>query len=101
MATQKSLMFKNSSKKKWIISGVIILLPLNFLAFYLLQQTIGIQDALEHVDDQNVAASLQQKSSMYTIFTAVVITLDLVFLLFIVYLLFKMLTKSLKNPNQS
>lgn len=94
-------MFKNSSKKKWIISGVIILLPLNFLAFYLLQQTIGIQDALEHIDDQNVVLSLQQKSSMYTIFTAIVITLDLVFLLFIFYLLFKMLTKSLKNTNPS
>lgn len=93
-------MVRNQIKKKQIIYGVIILLPLNILAFYLIQQTLGIQDALEHVDEQRVVASLQQKSLFYIICSVIVIILDFVFILFIVYLLIKMLTKSQKNTHQ-
>ena len=93
-------MFKNSTKKKWIISGIIILLPLNILAIYLIKQSIGITEALNNINDQKAAENLHQKAVMYNIFSAVVITLDFVFILILLYFLFKILTKNLKNPDQ-
>ncbi|KIA89751.1 hypothetical protein [Kaistella jeonii] len=93
-------MFKNSNKKKWIISGIIILLPLNFLAVYLIKQSIGITEALGHVDNQKAAEYLHQKVLAYNVFAAVVITLDFVFILILLYFLFKIITKNFKNSHQ-
>lgn len=93
-------MFKNSSKKKWIISVIVILIPLNIVAFYLINQTRGIAEALEHIDNQKVAESLHQKGLIYNFFAAIVITIDLAFILIVLYLLFKLFIKSLKNSNQ-
>lgn len=94
-------MFKNVSAKKLVFSGFIILVPLNILAYYLITQSIGIRDAMQHVDNQRALESLSQKSSFYNIFSAVVITLDLVFVLVLLFILFKTFTKSLKNSQQS
>lgn len=93
-------MFKNFTKKRWVISGIIILLPLNFLAFYLIRQSIGITEALAHVDNQKAAEFLHQKAFVYNVFAAVVITLDFVFILTLLYFLFKIITKNFKNSNQ-
>ena len=93
-------MFKNFTKKRWTISGIIILLPLNFLAFYLIRQSIGITEALRQVDNQKAAGFLHQKVLVYNVFAAVVITLDFVFILTLLYFLFKIITNNFKNSNQ-
>lgn len=93
-------MIEKFSKKKAIIIGIIILIPLNVLAFYLVNQSIGIADALEHIEEQNVAESLHQKGLFYNVLSAGIITLDFAFILMMLYFLFKTVTKSLKNSNQ-
>lgn len=93
-------MFEKFSRKKTIIAGIITLIPLNLLAFYLVNQSIGIADALEHVDEQKVAESLHQKGLFYNVLSAGIITLDFAFILMMLYFLFKTVTKSLKNSNQ-
>ena len=95
-------MLKKFNKKQFYIIGALILLLLNALAFYFVKQSIGIIEALQHVDNQNAIASLKQKSLIYNSFSAIVITLDLVAILFGLYLLHKLLFKTLKKsiPNK-
>ena len=92
-------MFEKFTKKKIIIPVIITLIPLNILAFYLLNQSIGIADALEHIENQKIAESLHQKGLIYNFFSAIVFTFDLAFILILLFILFKKIIKSLKNSN--
>lgn len=90
-------MLKKFSKKQIYIFGALILLLLNALAFYFIQQSIGIIEALQKVQNEAAIQALQQKSLFYNSFSAIVITLDLVAILFALYLLHKFIFKTLKN----
>ena len=92
-------MFEKFTKKKIVIPVIITLIPLNILAFYLLNQSIGIADALEHIENQKIAESLHQKGLIYNFFSAIVFTFDLAFILILLFILFKKIIKSLKNSN--
>lgn len=58
-------MKRNITNKRPIIYGVIILLPLNILAFYLVQKTLTIDAVFEDIDEQKAVTSIQQKSIFY------------------------------------
>jgi hypothetical protein len=90
-------MFKNLNKKKITIAGLIALIPLNILAFFFIKENIGITLALNNIHNPQEINVLQEKMIAGNFFSAVVFTLDIVFILFLLYLLFKTLTRSLKN----
>ncbi|MEC5157868.1 hypothetical protein [Chryseobacterium sp. MP_3.2] len=90
-------MLNTFSKKQIYIFGALILLLLNTLAFYSVKQSIGIIEALQKVQNEAAIQSLQQKSFFYNAFSAIVITLDLIAILFAFYLLHKLIFKTLKN----
>lgn len=93
-------MFEKFNRKKTIIAVIITLLPLNILAIYLISQSIGIKKAISQIDNKAATDSLLQKHYVYNVFSAVVITLDLVFIIILLYFLFKIITKNFKNSNQ-
>lgn len=87
----------NLKNKKIIISVLVLLVVLNGIAFYCIRQSIGVIEALQKVQDQHAVQSLQQKSLIYNSISAVVITLDLLAILFGLYLLHKFIFKTLKK----
>ncbi|PTT39801.1 hypothetical protein DBR28_06755 [Chryseobacterium sp. HMWF028] len=66
---------------------------MNILGLYLIKESIGISDALEHVESDEVIANLKQKDNFYTLFVEVVIILDCWMVLFIPYLIIRNLIK--------
>ncbi|WP_172625779.1 hypothetical protein [Chryseobacterium panacisoli] len=60
---------------------------MNALGLYLAKESIGISDALEHVESDEVIAKLKQKDNFYTFFVEIVIILDCWLVLFIPYLI--------------
>lgn len=90
-------MFKNSNTVKWSVLGLIILLILNALAFYLIKESIGIADSIEHAENESVKNSLQQKQTLSDVFPSMVFTLDIAGILFLLYILIKLFFKTLKK----
>ena len=90
-------MFTNFRKKSWIISALVVLVILNFAAFYVLRKGIQIHDPLKHAKNEALRNSLQQKQIFRDIFPAAIITLDIACILFLFYLLLKLFFKSLKK----
>lgn len=70
-------------KKYWIFL-LIALIGINYAGFYLLWKSMGISDALEHVESEQVIRKLKQKDFLYTLFADAVLILDfsLILLLF-------------------
>ena len=93
-------MLKNLTIKKISIAGLITLIPLNLTAFYFIKSSIESTILLQKIQDPVAIQSLQEKKALGNLFTAAVVTIDIIFVLFFLYLLFKLLTKSLKNINQ-
>lgn len=60
---------------------------MNTLGLYLVKESIGISDALEHVESDEVIAKLKQKDNFYMLFVEIVIILDGWLILFIPYLI--------------
>ncbi|MFS4432091.1 hypothetical protein ACLMCG_21680 [Chryseobacterium sp. S90] len=60
---------------------------MNALGLYLVKESIGISDALEHVESDEVIAKLKQKDNFYMLFVEIVIILDGWLILFIPYLI--------------
>ena len=90
-------MFKNFRKKRWIVLGIITLVISNFVAFYILRKGIEISDALEHVEDETVRKSLEQKQVLSDVLPSLVFTIDIACILFLFYLLIKLFFKTLKK----
>lgn len=90
-------MFKNFRKRNWIILGLFVLIILNLIAFYIVKESIGISDALEHIQDETVRKSLEQKQILSDVLPSVIFTIDIALIFFGCYLLIKMLFKSLKK----
>lgn len=72
--------------KYWIIILIIIII-VNALGFHLVKESIGISDALEHVESDQVITKLKQKDNFYMLFVDIVIILDGWLVLFIPYLI--------------
>ncbi len=90
-------MFKNFRKRNGIILGLFVLIILNLIAFYIVKESIGISDALEHIQDETVRKSLEQKQILSDVLPSVIFTIDIALIFFGCYLLIKMLFKSLKK----
>jgi len=60
---------------------------MNALGLYLVKESIGISDALEHIESDEVIAKLKQKDNFYMLFVDIVIILDGWLVLFIPYLI--------------
>ncbi|MDR2237210.1 MAG: hypothetical protein LBE92_13900 [Chryseobacterium sp.] len=87
---------RNFLKKYWILI-LIAVIAVNFLGFYLLKESVGISDALEHVDSERVIQKLKQKDFFYTLFIDAVLILDFSLILFSPYLVIRSL---IKNKNR-
>ncbi|MDR4894886.1 MULTISPECIES: hypothetical protein [unclassified Chryseobacterium] len=68
---------------------------MNILGLYLIIESIGISDALEHVESDEVIANLKQKDNFYTLFVEIVIILDCWMVLFIPYLVIRNFIKKI------
>lgn len=94
-------MFKNFRKRNGIILGLFVLIILNLIAFYIVKESIGISDALEHIQDETVRKSLEQKQILSDVLPSVIFTIDIALIFFGCYLLIKMLFKSLKKSTSN
>ncbi|MDW9382904.1 hypothetical protein [Chryseobacterium sp. JV558] len=84
----------NILKKYWI--GILIfIIIMNAVGFYLVKESIGISDALEHVESDEVIAKLKRKDYFYTLFVEIVIILDGWLALFIPYLIIRNFIKKI------
>ena len=92
-----SLIRMNPKYKKIIIVAVLILIALNALAFYILQQGIGIAKAINNTKNKEALNSLEQKQILSDVVPSLIFTIDIALLFFGCYLLIKMLFKSLKK----
>ena len=81
-------------KKYWIIILIFIII-MNALGLYLVKESIGISDALEHIESDEVIAKLKQKDNFYMLFVEIVIILDGWLTLFIPYLIIRNFIKKI------
>ena len=87
----------NSKYKKLLLLAAIFLVALNIFAFYILKKGIEINDQLEHVEEESVRKSLEQKQIFSDVFPSLVFTIDIAIIFFLLYLLIKFLFKSIKK----
>jgi len=87
---------RNFLKKYWVLI-LMAVIAVNFLGFYLIRESIGISDALEHVDSEKVIRKLEQKNFFYTLLIDAILILDFSLILFVPYLLIR---NVIKNKNR-
>ena len=81
--------------KKWIIIGTIFLIILNAISLYIIN--VNIDNTLAAGKDPALELQAQQNGFIGMIFAAVVITLDIFFIMYLLYLLYKFVAKTLNN----
>ena len=91
---------QNFLKKYWYIV-FIALSALNFLGYYLIKVSIGIFDALEHVDSEEVARKLKSKDLLYTILVDLIVIIDIALILYFVYIGIRYLIKLILKKETS
>jgi len=84
----------NILKKYWIVILIFIII-MNVLRLYLVEESIGISDALEHVESDEVIAKLERKNYFYELFVEIVIILNGWLALFIPYLIIRNFIKKI------
>jgi len=84
----------NILKKYWVVILIFVII-INALGLYLVKESIGISDALEHVESDEVIARLERRDYFYTLFVEIVIILDGWLALFIPYLIIRNLIKKI------
>ena len=87
----------NSKKKKILIAAGIFLIALNIFAFYILQEGIGIAEAIKNTKNKAALNSLEQKQIFSDVIPSLIFTIDIAIIFFVCYLLIKILFKSLKK----
>ena len=87
----------NSKKKKILIAAGIFLIALNIFAFYILQEGIGIAEAIKNTKNKAALNALEQKQIFSDVFPSLIFTIDIAIIFFVCYLLIKILFKSLKK----
>ncbi|KMQ66042.1 hypothetical protein ACM46_00285 [Chryseobacterium angstadtii] len=75
----------NTLKKYWFFL-LIALIGINYAGFHLLGESIGISDALEHVESEQVIRKLKQKDFLYMLFIDAVLILDFFLVLFFLFI---------------
>lgn len=98
MKTNKK-MYRLSKTK--IIIAVLLLTSLNLAAYYALKVGIGISDTLQHAEEKELAASLEQKSTFIDFFSSIVITLDIAVVLLLLYLFIKFIIRNIKTSKNA
>lgn len=83
--------------KKISVAAVLTLIALNAFSVYLINQSIENKLALAEIQDAEKINLVQQSVFLSTVFSAIVITLDIVCILFLLYLLHKFIFKTLKK----
>lgn len=71
-------------KKYWIFL-LIALIGINYAGFYLVCESMGVSDALEHVESEQVIRKLKQKDFLYTLFVDAVLILDFSLILLLLF----------------
>ncbi|WP_076596866.1 hypothetical protein [Chryseobacterium sp. RU33C] len=74
---------------------MITIIIVNTLGFHFVKESIGISDALEHVESDEVIAKLERKDYFYNLFVEIVIILDGWLALFIPYLIIRNFIKKI------
>lgn len=72
-------------KKYWFFL-LIALIGLNYAGFHFLWESVGISDALEHVESETVIRKLKQKDFFYTLFADAVLILDFSIVLLLLFI---------------
>lgn len=90
-------MFKNLITRKSVAITLTVLVILNFLAFYFINQSIGITAALQKVEDPKAINSLQNKQIFSDIFPSIVFTIDIFIVLILLFLFIKFIFRSIKK----
>lgn len=62
---------------------------INIISFYFLGESIKIADTLEHIESDTTEKTLRLKKNLFEFFIYVTIILDFVFLILIIYSIFK------------
>lgn len=75
----------NHLKKYWIFL-LIALIGVNYGGFCLLWESVGISDALEHVESEAVIRKLKHKDFLYTLVVDAVLILDFSLILFLLFM---------------
>ncbi|MGV8916067.1 MAG: hypothetical protein ACOH1X_11530 [Kaistella sp.] len=94
-------MLKKTGKRKWIMISAVVLALLNMLAFYVIQNSLGLAEAIRNTKNKSALESLQQKEIFSDVFSSFIFTLDIFGLLFVIYLLIKGLISILKNSTST
>lgn len=81
-------------KKYWFLI-LIVIVAINFLGFKLINESIVISDAFEHIESDKVIDSLKRKDLFYTIFIDFVLIIDVCIILLISYLIIRNIIKNL------
>lgn len=91
----------NSKNKKRLIAAGIFLVALNIFAFYILKQGIGIAKAIKKTENKEALKALEQKQIFSDILPSLVFTIDIALILFLCYLLIKMVFRSFKKSTST
>ncbi len=83
--------------KKWIIIASIIIFVLNGLALYIINRNIDNTLAASKMKNPALELAAQQNGFVGIVFAAVVITLDIFCIMYLLYLLYKFIAKTLNN----
>jgi uncharacterized membrane protein YhaH (DUF805 family) len=81
-------------KKYWLLS-LIIFIVINILGFYLMKESLGISDSLEHVESDEVVASLKRKNFFCKWLINFIFIIDVCLILSFLYLIIKNIFKKL------
>ena len=65
------------------------------MGLYFVNESIGISDALEHVESDEIIENLKRKDFFYTSFVGIVLILDGLLILFLPYLMIKSIIKKM------
>ncbi|RMZ60476.1 hypothetical protein D1632_04610 [Chryseobacterium nematophagum] len=69
-------------KRYWYFILILMIL-IHFLEFYLIKSSIRISDALEHAESEGMIRNLKEKEYVFEAILGCIITLEVLFLLFV------------------
>ena len=84
------------SKKTGFISFIVFIF-INIIAFFLVRESIGISDTLEHAENDELIKTLENKQLFIEIFTSIFLMIDIAVMIFIIFLITKYIFKFLKT----
>ena len=84
------------SKKTGFISFIVFIF-INIIAFFLVRESIGISDNLEHAENDELIKTLENKQLFIEIFNSIILIIEITVILFIIFLITKYIFKFLKT----